>query len=55
VIVIELFFIDPKLKIIGFAKPNAFFVCEAKAISARLYDHIPQAIGEMFACLKSLQ
>jgi hypothetical protein len=35
--------------------PNAFFIAEADLESVSLVDHIPQAISEMYACLKSLK
>lgn len=34
--------------------PSGLVVTGAKSISVPLEDHIPQAVGEMYACAKSL-
>jgi len=51
----ELLSYNPTLENIGLAMPCAFFVGEAKSKAANLVDHIPQAIGEMSACLGKLK
>ncbi|KAI9461004.1 hypothetical protein BJY52DRAFT_1117518, partial [Lactarius psammicola] len=45
----------PRLKNLGTTLPPLFFVAEAKVKSLTSGEHIAQAIGQMFACLKSLQ
>ncbi|KAN0135684.1 hypothetical protein V8E53_006575 [Lactarius tabidus] len=49
------FLTDPTLENISLTMPNAFFIAEADLESVSLVDHIPQAISEMYACLKSLK
>ncbi|KAH9080449.1 hypothetical protein EDB83DRAFT_2609692 [Lactarius deliciosus] len=49
----EEYFYDPTLENLQ-ALPCGFFIIEAKFRSAGLIAHLPQAIGEMFACLKTL-
>jgi hypothetical protein len=53
--VIEHFLTEPTLENISLTMPNAFFVAQAKLESVSLINHIPQAISEMYVCLKSLK
>lgn len=49
------FLTEPTLENISLTMPNAFFVAQAKLESVSLINHIPQAICEMYVCLKSLK
>jgi hypothetical protein len=53
--VLEYFLADPSLSTIKDGIPSAFFVAEAKLMELKLVGFIPQAIGEMYACLRNLE
>ncbi|KAH9039945.1 hypothetical protein EDB84DRAFT_1267678 [Lactarius hengduanensis] len=50
----QMFHSQPTLQNLEHVVPNGFFVTEAKMKPLDLDAHIPQVIGEMFACLKTL-
>ncbi|KAI9438756.1 hypothetical protein H4582DRAFT_196131 [Lactarius indigo] len=51
----KVFLSDPTFKNLGTMMPCGFFVAEANPKSANLMVHVPQAIGEMYACAKNLK
>ena len=51
---IEVFSEIPTMNTLRSIRPAGLVVTEAKSFTMRLEDHIPQAVGEMYACAKSL-
>jgi hypothetical protein len=49
------FFSDPSFTNLKTLMPSGFFVAEAKIDSVNLMEHLPQTVGEMFACAKKLK
>lgn len=54
-IVVEILFDPPTCPTLRNLKPCTFFVAEAKVKSIALDEHLPQVIGEMYACAKYLE
>jgi len=51
----DMFFLQPNIVSLQVLIPCGFFVAEAKIKSLGFMEHLPQAIGELYACAKHLE